>query len=131
LARGSGPATGLSPIATFDILVMAVTARCGVGRHVGAVKRNHGCRLQAPQTEETIMGKNQIAWFAGAVLAVLLVVPASAYEPTAQQRSDCMGDTMRYCMSEFPNTSGIINCLSRNKSKISPRCRVHFDRAGR
>jgi hypothetical protein len=78
------------------------------------------------------MSKIRTAWFAGAVLASLLgALPASAqYEPTAQQRSDCMSDAMRLCWSDIPNTSRIIACLSRQKSKVAPRCRVHFDRAG-
>ena len=52
------------------------------------------------------------------------------YQPTAAQRSACMGDTLRLCSSEIPNTGRIINCLARQKSKVSAGCRVFFDRAG-
>jgi hypothetical protein len=82
---------------------------------------------------ETVMTKVRTA-FAGALVAGLLgalPIASANYEPTAQQRSDCMGDTMRLCWSEVPNTSRIIACLSRQKSKVSQACRVHFDRAGR
>jgi len=80
------------------------------------------------------MRKIRTAWFAGALVAGLLgalPVASANYQPTAQQRSDCMSDTMRLCWSEVPNTSRIIQCLSRQKSKVSAQCRVHFDRAGR
>ena len=52
------------------------------------------------------------------------------YQPTAAQRSACMGDTLRLCSSEIPNTGRIISCLARQKSKVSAGCRVFFDRAG-
>ena len=77
------------------------------------------------------MIKIHTACLAGALIALGAFPAGSAgYEPTAQQRSDCMSDTMRLCWSEIPNTSRIIQCLSRQKAKVSPRCRVHFDRAG-
>ena len=52
------------------------------------------------------------------------------YQPSSAQRSACMGDTLRLCSSEIPNTNRIINCLARQKSKVSAACRVYFDRAG-
>ena len=55
---------------------------------------------------------------------------AADYKPTAEQRSACMGDTMRLCASAIPNTMRIIYCLARQKSQVSPRCRRYFDQAG-
>jgi hypothetical protein len=55
---------------------------------------------------------------------------ASAYQPTAAERSACMSDVIKLCASDIPNTDRIINCLARQKAQVSPRCRVFFDRAG-
>ena len=80
------------------------------------------------------MTKIRTLWFGGAVLiAALGTVPATAFadfQPTAEQRSACMGDTIRLCSSEIPNMSRIVDCLARHKSKISPQCRAHIDKIG-
>ena len=70
--------------------------------------------------------------FPAALFSLLLLAgTASAdYTPTAEQRTACMGDALKLCASDIPNTSRIITCLARQKARVSPRCRVFFDRAG-
>lgn len=61
--------------------------------------------------------------FAGLVLVA--VSPAQAEVGTAAQRSACMGDALKLCASEIPNTTRVIACLERNKEQVSPKCRAH------
>jgi hypothetical protein len=80
------------------------------------------------------MTKLRTGWVGGAVLVMafgsFFPSPGLAHQPSADQRSACMGDTLRLCSSEVPNVSRIIDCLARQKSKVSPRCRAYFDKAG-
>jgi hypothetical protein len=69
----------------------------------------------------------------GLMLATALSVsmwsaPASAYTPEQQQA--CSGDAFRLCSSDIPDVDRITACMIRNKSQLSPGCRVFF-RPGR
>jgi hypothetical protein len=85
--------------------------------------------MQPPEPKETIMIRATL--FALATAAVLAgTLSTASAEATAEQRSACAGDAIRLCASDIPNTTAIIGCLARQKAKVSPRCRVFFDRAG-
>jgi hypothetical protein len=51
-----------------------------------------------------------------------------AFQPTAEQRSACMGDALSLCSSAIPNTDRIVACLVSKKSQLSPSCRAQFDK---
>lgn len=48
----------------------------------------------------------------------------------ADQRA-CTPDVFRLCMSEIPNEPRIVACLIRSKPRLSPACRLVFERAAR
>src|SRR5688500_2543029 len=54
---------------------------------------------------------------------------AHATEATAEQRRACMPDAFRLCSSHIPNIPAITTCMRANKSKLSPECRVVFDKS--
>ncbi|WP_424362245.1 hypothetical protein [Methylocystis parvus] len=57
--------------------------------------------------------------------AMFCSVPAFA-QGTAQERSDCMGDALRFCSSDIPFVSAIESCLEQNMSRLSGACRREF-----
>lgn len=59
------------------------------------------------------------------LFTVIGPVSASA-QGTAQQRSDCMGDALRFCSSDVPFVSKIEECLQANIGQLSPACRGEF-----
>jgi hypothetical protein len=59
-----------------------------------------------------------------ALSASLLSGAAHAYTPDQQQA--CTGDAFRLCGSEIPNVDRITGCMIRNRSLLSPGCRVFF-----
>jgi hypothetical protein len=70
-----------------------------------------------------------VLWFArsAAVLAaVALPCISAAAQGTAEERSACMGDAFRFCLSDIPNVAEIETCLLKNESKLSPACRTEF-----
>ena len=57
----------------------------------------------------------------------IIIGPASASaQGTSQQRSDCMGDALRFCSSDIPFVSKIEECLQANIGQLSPACRGEF-----
>lgn len=60
-----------------------------------------------------------------ALLAALAATPAAA-QGTAQERSDCMGDAMRFCSADIPFVEEIESCLEENMARLSPACRREF-----
>lgn len=60
-----------------------------------------------------------------ALLAVFGAGPAMA-QGTAQERSDCMGDAIRFCSSDIPFVEEIESCLRSNMARLSGACRREF-----
>lgn len=56
---------------------------------------------------------------------LLAAAPALA-QGTAQERSACMGDALRFCSSDIPFVSAIESCLETNESRLSSPCRREF-----
>jgi hypothetical protein len=52
--------------------------------------------------------------------------PQAAHAYTADQQQACMGDAFRLCSSEIPDIDRVKTCMIRNKSQLSPECRVFF-----
>lgn len=60
-----------------------------------------------------------------ALSSALAASPAAA-QGTAQERSDCMGDALRFCSSDIPDVDEIEACLQQNLARLSPACRREF-----
>lgn len=56
--------------------------------------------------------------------ASLLPATAGAYTPEQQQA--CTGGAFRLCSSDIPDVDRITACMIRNKTQLSPECRVQF-----
>lgn len=63
-----------------------------------------------------------------AVAVSLTSFAAHAVEATAEQRRACTPDAFRLCSSHIPNVDAIITCMRANKSKLSPACKLVFDK---
>jgi hypothetical protein len=60
-----------------------------------------------------------------AVLAFsMLTTESQAYTPEEQQA--CSSDAFRLCGPEIPDVDRVTVCMIRNKSQLSPGCRVFF-----
>jgi hypothetical protein len=60
------------------------------------------------------------------ILLALAAAPAAWAQGTAQERSDCMGDAMRFCSADIPFVEEIESCLQQNMARLSPACRREF-----
>jgi hypothetical protein len=49
---------------------------------------------------------------------------SEAYTP--EQEQACSGDALRLCSADVPDVDRITACMVRNKSQLSPGCRVFF-----
>jgi hypothetical protein len=58
------------------------------------------------------------------VLSATLFSTASFALGTAKQRAACTPDVMRLCMTSLGSDSGIITCMTKNKDKLSARCKA-------
>jgi hypothetical protein len=59
-----------------------------------------------------------------ALSALLLSNSGQAYTPEQQQA--CTGDAFRLCGPEIPDVDRVTVCMIRNRSQLSPGCRVYF-----
>jgi hypothetical protein len=66
---------------------------------------------------------------ASAVAISLTSFAAHAVEATAEQRRACTPDAFRLCSAHIPNVEAITACMRANKSKLSPECKLVFDKA--
>ena len=55
-----------------------------------------------------------------------LVWPAAGWAYTAEEQQACSGDAFRLCSAEIPDVDRVTVCMVRNKSLLSPGCRVFF-----
>jgi hypothetical protein len=61
---------------------------------------------------------------ATALLCLTLPTIARAYTPEQQQA--CSNDAFRLCSADIPDVDRVTVCMIRNKSQLSPECRVFF-----
>jgi hypothetical protein len=54
------------------------------------------------------------------------ISPAASQGYTPEQQQACSGDAFRLCSSEIPDVERITVCMIRNKSQLTPGCRVFF-----
>jgi hypothetical protein len=65
----------------------------------------------------------------GLMLATALsfsMLPTVGHAYTQDQQQACTGDAFRLCGSEIPDVDRVTACMVRNKSQLSPGCRVFF-----
>jgi hypothetical protein len=62
--------------------------------------------------------------FSAALAFPMLMTEAQAYTPEQQQA--CSGDAFRLCGPEIPDVDRVTVCMIRNRSQLSPGCRVFF-----
>ncbi|WP_442753834.1 hypothetical protein ACNHKD_12610 [Methylocystis sp. JAN1] len=62
------------------------------------------------------------------LFSFLMFAAAPAFaQGTAQERSDCMGDALRFCSADIPFVSAIEDCLEGDMSRLSAACRREFE----
>ena len=64
----------------------------------------------------------------GSLFSLFSTASFAGFKPTAEERSDCMGDALSLCSFAIPNTDRIVSCLASKKFQLSPSCRAHFDK---
>ena len=62
-----------------------------------------------------------------AALSIFLALPRAGYAYTPEQQQACSDDAFRLCQADIPDVDRITVCMIRNKSQLSPRCRVYFE----
>jgi len=65
-----------------------------------------------------------VLMFATALSASMLPSASQAY--TQEEEQACSGDAFRLCGPEIPDVDRITACMIRNKSQLTPGCRVYF-----
>jgi hypothetical protein len=53
-------------------------------------------------------------------------LPAAAQSYTPEEQQACSNDAFRLCSAEIPDVDRVTVCMVRNKSQLSPACRVFF-----
>jgi hypothetical protein len=56
----------------------------------------------------------------------LLLWPVAGRAYTDEEQQACTGDAFRLCSAEIPDVERVTVCMVRNKSRLSPACRVYF-----
>jgi hypothetical protein len=54
------------------------------------------------------------------------MLPTVGHAYTDDQQQACTGDAFRLCGAEIPDVDRVTVCMIRNKSQLSPGCRVFF-----
>ena len=54
------------------------------------------------------------------------MLPTVGRAYTQDQQQACTGDAFRLCGPEIPDVDRVTVCMVRNKSQLSPGCRVFF-----
>jgi hypothetical protein len=64
--------------------------------------------------------------FATTLSLSMLLGPVAARAYTADEQQACSGDAFALCSAEIPDVERVTVCMVRNKSRLSPACRVYF-----
>ena len=52
--------------------------------------------------------------------------PAASQAYTPEEQQACSDDAFRLCNAEIPDVDRVTVCMVRNKSQLSPGCRMYF-----
>ena len=64
------------------------------------------------------------------VVAIAIAMAATSFSTasfavgSAAQQAACTSDVMRLCLASLGSDSGIIACMTKNKDKLSARCKA-------
>jgi hypothetical protein len=61
-----------------------------------------------------------------ATVFAFLMQPTTGQAYTQEEQAACSGDAFRLCGPEIPDVDRVTACMVRNKSQLSPECRVYF-----
>jgi hypothetical protein len=70
-------------------------------------------------------GKFQLGLMLATALAIS-IMPTGVQAYTQDEEQACSGDAFRLCGPEIPDVDRVTVCMIRNKSQLSPGCRVFF-----
>jgi hypothetical protein len=56
----------------------------------------------------------------------VVALPAASQGYTPEEQQACSNDAFRLCSAEIPDVDRVTVCMVRNKSQLSPGCRVFF-----
>jgi hypothetical protein len=70
-------------------------------------------------------GKFKLGLMLAAALAVP-IMPTAGQAYTQEEQQACSDDAFRLCSAEIPDVDRVTVCMIRNKSQLSPGCRVFF-----
>jgi hypothetical protein len=68
-------------------------------------------------------------FYLGLLLAAglsVVALPAASQGYTPEEQQACSDDAFRLCSAEIPDVDRVTVCMVRNKSQLSPGCRVFF-----
>jgi hypothetical protein len=71
-------------------------------------------------------GRVRAALVTSLALVLSMLPTAGSHAYTSDEEQACTGDAFRLCSSEIPDVDRITACMIRNKSQLSPECRVYF-----
>ena len=54
------------------------------------------------------------------------MLPSASQAYTQEEEQACSGDAFRLCGAEIPDVDRVTACMIRNKSQLTPGCRVYF-----
>ena len=54
------------------------------------------------------------------------MLPSASDAYTPEQQQACSDDAFRLCSADIPDVDRVTVCMIRNKSQLSPGCRVYF-----
>jgi hypothetical protein len=61
-----------------------------------------------------------------ATVVALVMQPTTSQAYTQDEQAACSSDAFRLCGPEIPDVDRVTACMVRNKSQLSPGCRVYF-----
>jgi hypothetical protein len=76
--------------------------------------------MSAFRSGNSYLGLLLTAWLSVAAL------PAAGQSYTPEEQQACSNDAFRLCSAEIPDVDRVTVCMVRNKSQLSPACRVFF-----
>jgi hypothetical protein len=110
--------------------VMAITVAAVGSRHDRGIE--HGrCAVQRRQEPNMTISSNllrKVALGVACIAAITTLSPRASFAFSSEAQQMCTGDAFRLCSSEIPNIPAITACMIKNRSQLSPGCRVVLDR---
>jgi hypothetical protein len=61
-----------------------------------------------------------------ATACAAVMQPATGHAYTPEQQQACTNDAFKFCSAEIPDVDRVTVCMIRNKTQLSPGCRVYF-----